>query len=79
MSVTNCDGRFTHKVHLTTCKKSKHEGIKYYCDQCDGSFTQKSNLITQMKNKHEGIMYFCNQCDGSYNMQKLQTSITLHK
>ena len=30
-----CGYRATHKSHLLTHVKSKHEGVKYPCDHCD--------------------------------------------
>ena len=44
-------------------KKSKHEGVRYPCDQCEYAATQVSNLIQHKKTIHEGIRYPCDQCE----------------
>jgi hypothetical protein len=36
-------------------QKSKHEGIKFKCNQCDYQATQKCHLIVHQQSKHEGI------------------------
>ena len=58
-----CDYKATQKRHLLTHLKSKHEGIKYPCDQCDHKATRKGNLLVHIKSKHEGIKYPCDQCE----------------
>ena len=42
---------------------TKHEGIKYPCNQCDYQATQQRLLQTHIQSVHEGIKYPCNQCD----------------
>ena len=46
-------------MHIQT----KHEGVKYACNQCDQQFTQQSSLTTHIQSQHEGVKYACNQCD----------------
>ena len=43
--------------------KSKHQGVKYPCDQCDYKATQKGDLLRHLKSIHEGVKYPCGQCD----------------
>ena len=40
--------------------QSKHEGIKYPCNQCDYQATKQGSLQTHIQSKHEGIKYPCN-------------------
>ena len=47
-----CGYQATHKAHLNTHTKSKHQGIKFQCDQCEYQATQKCHLNTHIKNKH---------------------------
>ena len=49
---------------------SKHEGIKYPCDQCEYSAVNLSNLKQHKEIKHEGIRYPCDNCD--YSASTLQ-------
>ena len=57
-------------------KKSKHDEIKFDCDQCNDSFTTKNNLTILKQSKHEGIKYDCDQCDGNFTKQD---GLTIHK
>ena len=52
--------------------KSKHEGVKYPCNQCDYKATGKRHLPQHVKSQHEGVKYPCNQCNyqGSYHALK---------
>ena len=56
---------FALKMH----KQSKHEGIKYSCEQCDYEATMKANLLRHLKSKHEEVKYPCNQCDYKATMK----------
>ena len=38
-------------------KKTKHEGMKYDCDQCDSSVTTQSYLGIHKQSKHDGVKY----------------------
>ena len=44
-------------------KKSKHEGIKYPCDQCEYVATRHYNLKQLKQFKHEIIRYPYYQCE----------------
>ena len=44
-------------------KESKHEGIRYPCDQCDYAASMAKDLKRHKESKHEGIRYPCDQCD----------------
>ena len=49
--------------------KSKHEGVKYSCDQCDYQATQKTNnLIRHGQSKHDGVKYSCSTHKKSKHM-----------
>ena len=62
--VINVIIKLQHRVsNLQTHIQSKHEGIKYPCNQCDYQATQQSNLQTHIQCIHEGVKYPCNQCD----------------
>ena len=49
--------------NLSNHIQTKHEGVKYACNQCDHQATTKSNISQHIKSKHDGIKYACNQCD----------------
>ena len=49
--------------------KSKHEVVKYSCNQCDHQATNRSNLIKHIQAKHEGVRYACNQCKHQFSTQ----------
>ena len=53
----------TQKGHLLSHIKSRHEGVKFPCDQCDYKATQKRILLTHIKSIHEGIKFPCDRCD----------------
>ena len=44
------------------CRKFKHEGLRYECNQCDDSFSSHGYLNIHKPSKHEGLKYNCNQC-----------------
>ena len=57
--------------------RSKHEGIRYPCNQCTYQATQKGDLQKHIQAKHEGIKHPCNQCDYQATTQgNLQSHIT---
>ena len=37
--------------------KSKHEGVKYLCEQCDYKATRCGNVLRHIEFKHEGVKY----------------------
>ena len=45
---------------------TKHEGVKYNCDQCDAEFSEQGNLKRHKLTKHDGIRYDCNQCEARF-------------
>ena len=61
--------------------KSKHEGVRYPCDQCDYRATQKSLLLNHIKAKHEGVKYPCEQCDfkATFKVSLLRHIKSIHK
>ena len=44
-------------------KRSKHEGIKYPCDQCEYASTSTTNSKQHKESKHEGKRYSYDQCE----------------
>ena len=48
---------------LSYHKQSKHEGIRFQCDQCAYIATRQSSLIRHKKSVHEGFLYPCNKCN----------------
>ena len=62
-SCGECNFQTRHNSsHLKYHIRSKHEGIRYPCDQCDYKATDKGNLMKHIKSIHEGIRYPCGQC-----------------
>ena len=43
--------------------QSKHEGVRYPCNQCEFTATSLSHLNRLKKVKHKGLRYECNQCE----------------
>ena len=71
-----CGKVFARKQAMVTHYRSKHEGIKYSCNQCDYQATQQGNLQKHIQSVHEGIKYPCNHCDYQATKQgNLQTHI----
>ena len=72
-----CGGVYTQKCHMLAHYRSKHEGVKYPCNQCDYQATTRGHLQTHIQSKHEGIRYPCNQCDYQATQQSsLQSHIS---
>ena len=42
---------------MTMHIQSKHEGVKYACNQCDHQATRQSNLTQHIQSVHEGVKY----------------------
>ena len=51
------------RSHLWHHKKSKHDGIRYQCNQCVYSASQRSKLNQHVASKHDGVTYSCDQCE----------------
>ena len=43
--------------------RSKHEGVKYSCNQCDYQATQQDNLQSHISAKHSDTVLKCEDCD----------------
>merc|ERR1719319_836189 len=43
-------------------KASKHEGVKYPCDECSKEYISASNLRQHKSSKHKGVKYPCEKC-----------------
>ena len=63
MNVISVTTKATKQSNLTTHRQSKHEGVRYYCDQCDYKATLHIRLTTHKQSKHEGVRYECDHCD----------------
>ena len=50
-------------------KESKHEGIRYPCDQCGYAATTVSNLKQHKESKHEGIRSMWRFCHKSQSIE----------
>ena len=59
---------------LTGHIQTKHEGVRYDCDQCDYQATQQGNLTVHIQTKHEGVRYACDQCDQQFTRKSSLTS-----
>ena len=68
-----------YQNNLTTHIQSKHDGVKYACNQCDYHATQLSSLRVHIQNVHEGVKYPCNQCDYQATHQSNLTKHTKKK
>ena len=69
-----CGAKYFDRSTMMKHYRSRHEGIKYPCNQCDYQATQPGNLQIHIQAKHEGIKYPCNQCDYQTTTQgNLQT------
>ena len=55
----HCEYVFTLAGNLKKHIKSKHEGVRYPCDQCDYLATASYNLKRHIVRRHEGVKYPC--------------------
>ena len=46
-----------HKGNLKVHIGSKHEGVRYQCDQCDFTAAQIGHLKGHTRSKHEGFRF----------------------
>ena len=56
----------SNQSNLTVHIKSKHEGVKYVCNQCDYQATSLDHLRVHIQSKHEGMKYSCIHCHKQY-------------
>ena len=64
--INDCNKTFYDKSGLRKHIKSKHEGIRYKCDECTQTFTTKRSLRDHEKTKHKGYKYKCKKCGKEY-------------
>jgi len=58
-----CDFTVSTKIKLTIhLKESKHEGIRYQCDQCSSSYMIHGELKKHKRRVHEGVPFTCDEC-----------------
>ena len=50
--------------------ESKHEGVKFLCDQCNYKATQKGHLKAHIQSKHENVKFHCDKCDFKVAMHR---------
>ena len=43
--------------------QSKHDGVRYKCDECDHLASTQATLRIHRQSKHSGTKYECEQCD----------------
>ena len=56
-----CEYMAATSYYLKLHRTSKHEGVRYSCDQCENSFL--NGLKSHKISKHKGVRYPCDQCD----------------
>ena len=44
---------------IKTHQESKHEGLRYSCNQCDYQAMEPRSLKRHQQYKHEGVGYLC--------------------
>ena len=59
----DCGKVFNQKYTMMEHRRSKHEGVKYPCDQCTYQATTRGSLKKHLQSVHEGIKYACPHCD----------------
>ena len=71
----DCDRTFRSRPVLWYHTKSKHEGVRYGCNQCDYQATKQGSLTIHIQSIHNGVKYACNKCD---YQAKQQSHLTVH-
>ena len=49
--------------------KSKHEGVRFFCDQCSFQATRRAYVKTHVQSVHEGVRYPCAKCTFKANTE----------
>ena len=57
-----CLIKWEQKQSLKIHQQSKHEGVRYVCNQCEYSATTRGDLKRHQESLHEGVLYSCDQC-----------------
>ena len=57
-----CGAEYKQRGHMLLHYRSKHEGVRYPCNQCDYEATQKSNLKAHLARHSDSVMK-CDLCD----------------
>ena len=72
---STCFKIYSNKTKMKIHYESKHEGLRWPCEQCDHQLADKSALQKHIKAVHEGVRFNCTLCDfeGSY-----KSSVTNH-
>ena len=50
-------------AYLKVHRESKHEGVRYPCNECEFAATAAFVLKRHKESKHEGVRYPCNECE----------------
>ena len=58
-----CGAGYKWKHALVRHIRSKHEGVRYPCNQCEYQATTQGSLKTHKESIHEGVKYSCNKCE----------------
>ena len=58
-----CGAKFSARYVMLKHYRSKHEGVKYPCNQCDYQATTQSNLQDHISAKHSDTVLECEDCD----------------
>ena len=58
-----CDYVASQKSNINAHKRTKHEGVRYPCNQCDFISKQRGDLKRHKDSVHGGIRYPCGECD----------------
>ena len=57
----------SHKFVIFYHKETKHEGMRYICDQCDNTFARFHVLNRHRASKHDGMRYNCTKCSATFS------------
>ena len=71
-----CGTGYRRKKALVQHIGSKHEGVKYVCNQCEYQATEQGSLKRHKQAMHEGVKYSCNQCEYQATQQ---AHLTTHR
>ena len=66
---TTCPKIFSTAYMSLLHKQSKHEDIRYRCNQCSFKAKYKSNLKQHQQSQHEIAIYSCDQCGYKATLQ----------
>ena len=65
-----CGAGYRWKSDLKLHRLSKHEGVRYPCNQCDYLAISQRNCNVHKQSVHQGVKYSCELCDYTASMPK---------